>query len=135
MTSAERLDYYRSRGWDTRLSVDRLPTTAPRDYPMRAIPLQDPRFQSVYAAVLAAPRVRGALPPPATLSDFADRLRMGETYVIQKGEVTETCHKCTGAGRIPDTSKALRVGDGKIACPDCTGLGKLTRILQLLIKW
>jgi len=122
-----------------------IPLAPPKDYPMRAVPLSDPRFQSVYNAVLetlakpsgpfkGAPKV---LPKdaPATLGDFSDRLQMGDTYIIQKGQSTETCGKCLGAGRIPDTGPGPRTGDGKVECKECKGLGKLTRILQLLIKW
>jgi hypothetical protein len=140
MTPEQRGAYYKSRG----LSLDAprpntVPLAPPRDYPMRSIPITDPRFQSVYNAVLetiaAIPKGRPKIIPPATIGDFFDRLQMGDTYVIQKGEITESCPKCMGAGRIPSKEPGPRIGDGKLECKECKGIGKLTRILQLLIKW
>lgn len=135
MTGEQRYHYYRSRG----LSLDNYPEpmkkSAPRDYPMRGIPITDPKFQAVFDAVVATLAKRSPTLPPRTVRDFSDHLQMGETYLITKGDVTETCDKCRGAGRTPDTSKSLRIGDGKIECKDCKGTGKITRILQLLVKW
>lgn len=132
---ADRARYMRSIG----LSMDRPATaprkTEPRDYPMRAIPLSDPRFTAVYQAVLAAWPKKSKIPPPATVSDFSDRLQMGETYPIEKGKVIETCRKCQGAGRMHEKTPAMRTGDGKVECPDCKGIGKLELTLQLLVRW
>jgi hypothetical protein len=65
---------------------------------------------------------------------FSEKLRAGETFLIQHGTKIDTCKTCAGAGRIPVTS-GKRNGDGKVECKTCVGKGKFTAPQIIRIKW
>jgi hypothetical protein len=73
--------------------------------------------------------------PPTDLAEFLQRLKAGETFLIEKGTATTQCKPCTGSGKIIPADRRLRGPDGKQACAPCKATGKITSPQQVLILW
>lgn len=97
------------------------------EYKVRNIGKTDPRFTAIYKEVAASN-------PQLTLDSLYSRILAGGTFKVERVKAM-TCRGCNGFGRIPDKGSGSRSGDGKLACPDCKGAGKVDATQVIVIKW
>lgn len=69
-------------------------------------------------------------PTPITSDEFIDRLRVGETFAVRKGDTEIKCKRCNGFG-FPMTG----VSGGRPDCGECGGDGKFIAPHFILILW
>ncbi|MEM7144048.1 MAG: hypothetical protein AAF591_02865 [Verrucomicrobiota bacterium] len=75
---------------------------------------------------------------PALMSTdlFLEQIKNGDFYTVVRAE-DRRCQECVGFGRVTDTFRpaGMREPDGKIACPECKGVGKNPWNVTYRVAW
>ena len=74
-------------------------------------------------------------PPPMSQQLFLSMVKNGEIFTVANPE-QRRCQECRGFGKVSDTRQVgQRSPDGKMPCPECSGIGKIDWNVTYKIGW
>lgn len=96
--------------------------------------VKETRTLPMFTAAISTEKLEAG-PPPMSQQLFLSLVKNGEVFKYQQTE-DRRCQECRGFAKVSDTRPiGSRSPDGKMDCPDCSGIGTIKWDVTYMVGW